>query len=66
MSNGDTRSVEIPMYQWKSSKTTTQYATDSTATSWAVNRKRVNDWMLDLLQKMPEELLKKHRTRSTP
>ena len=50
MSNGDTRSVEIPMYQWKSSKTTTQYATDSTATSWAVNRKRVNDWMLDLLQ----------------
>lgn len=49
-SNDGERLCDIPMYQWRSTTSTSRYQTDSEGTTWAANRKRVNDWMLNLLQ----------------
>ena len=45
--NGEARSVDVSMYQWKTTSTISYYGADNPA---MLNRKRVNDYILQTLQ----------------
>lgn len=50
-SDGTSRTLDIPMWSWKDTISETSYVTDAPSTPWALNRKRVNDYHLNMLQR---------------